>query len=92
MTGLWGFLPAGLMSKFNAAMMRPYRIVLGLNRAPEDGQHVGNAEVLRRLRQPSPAWSLLLARVAAGIRLSLGAPDYIRGLLQGRGAKNGASP
>ena len=41
--------------------------------------------MLRRLRQPSPAWSLLLARAAAGIRLSRGAPDYIRGLLQGRG-------
>ena len=87
LAGLWGLLPAGLMGRFNAAMMRPYRVILGLNRAPEDGQHVGNAEVLRVLRQPSPAWTLLLARAAAGIRLSLRAPDYIRGLLQGRGGE-----
>jgi hypothetical protein len=83
--GLWGFIPAGAMSRLQAAMMRPYRIILGLNRAPEGGKHVSSLEVLCRLRQPAPAWVVVLARIAAGIKLSTGAPTYIRGLLQGRG-------
>ena len=85
LAGLWAFIPAGTMERLSAAMMRPFRIIVGAHKPPVAGPHMSNSAVLEKVKQPPPAWIILLSRIRTALALSVRAPPYALALVQGQG-------
>jgi hypothetical protein len=72
--------------RYDAAMMRPLRIICGAHRPPSEGQrHTHNVEILEELLIVPPAWVLVLQRLKMAVRTSCAAPEYVLALIQGNG-------
>ena len=88
LAGLWAFIPAGTMERLSAAMMRPFRITVVAHKPPVAGPHMSNSAVLVKVKQPPPAWIILLSRIRMALALSVRAPPYVLALLQGQGGSD----
>ena len=88
LAGTWPLLSAPQQKRYDAAMMRPLRIICGAHRPPAEGQrHTHNVEILEELLVVPPAWALVFQRLKMAVRTSRTAPEYVLAMIQGKGGQ-----